>query len=170
MPTLYDLTEQEHDALMVLAEHAGDMDQPEVIEALEVLDQVTEQIELKAEAYCRLINEMQSRGEARKHEAQRMRALSETDINAANALKARMLWFLESSGKKKLEAGNFRVSVARNGGPQPIEVDEDSVPGEYLVKTVVESIDTKKIRELLSSGEQLEFASIVERGTHVRIK
>ncbi len=170
MPTIYELGEIEHNALMVLAEHGGDMDEPEVLAALEQLDCVTEQIEHKAEAYCKLIKEMEAQGEARKAEAARMRALADTDLKAAKALKSRMLWFLETSGKRKIEAGKFRISVCKNSGPQPIDVDEDRVPPPYLIETVVQTVDTARIREELAQGEDLAFARIMERGTHIRIK
>ena len=170
MPTIYELGEIERHALNVLAEHGGDMDEPEVLSALEQLDCVTVQIENKCEAYCKLIKEMEAQGEARKAEAVRMRNLADTDLKAAKALRSRMLWFMESSGKKKVDAGKFRVKVQKNSGPQPIDVDEDRVPPPYLIETVVQTIDTARIREELAEGEDLKFARIMERGTHVRIK
>lgn len=170
MATLFELTEQEHQALAVIAEHNGDTDMPEVQDALNALDKINESIEDKAEAYCRLIREMESRFAVRQGEARRLLALAETDANASKRLKERLKWALDSRGVTKLEAGMFRCSVARNGGKQPIEVDEDQVPSSFLVKTVVENIDNDKIREQLAAGKDLAFARAVERGTHLRIK
>jgi hypothetical protein len=66
-----------------------------------------------------------------------------------------------------METARFRVSVANNGGPQHIDITKD-VPEEYQRITV--SADTKRIREALERGELLDFASLLERGRHLRIR
>jgi hypothetical protein len=62
-----------------------------------------------------------------------------------------------------------RIKVVKNGGKLPLSIDEGCVPEEYIKKVVVESPDKEKIRAALESGEVLPFASLGERGTHLKI-
>ena len=73
-------------------------------------------------------------------------------------------------GIKKVETDRFRVSVATNGGKQPLIVQEDMVPDEYMKTTTTRLPDKDAIRTLLEEGTEVEFAKLQERGRRLNIK
>jgi hypothetical protein len=76
---------------------------------------------------------------------------------------------MENAGLKEVTTDMHRIKVVKNGGKLPLSIDDGCVPDEYIKKVVVESPDKEKIRAALESGEVLPFASLGERGTHLKI-
>ena len=62
----------------------------------------------------------------------------------------------------------FTFTIAKNGGKQPIAIQEDQVPQEYKVATY--STNKDLIREVLERGIELPFAKFEERGETLRIR
>jgi hypothetical protein len=167
MPTLYDI---DHDLLNVeelLAAGAED-------EAAALLEQFRQQLEqdraAKVDNTCAFIRELLARAEARKAEAERFIALSRTDGNLADRLKAMLLDHLRLHGVKKLETERFRLTRAANGGRLPLEVTlpAEELPEEYVRTT--KAADMEAIREAVEGGEELPFARLGERGEHLRLR
>ncbi len=68
---------------------------------------------------------------------------------------------------KKIKAGEWVVSIQRNGGVCPMRM----VEGEEVPETYCKSLpDNEKIRAALEAGEKLPFAVLEERGIGIRIK
>jgi hypothetical protein len=67
----------------------------------------------------------------------------------------------------KIKTDLHIFTVCRNGGKQPMEITGE-VPDNY--KRIVYETDTEKIRAALEAGEELTFAHLNERGTHLMIK
>jgi len=122
----------------------------------------------KIDAYCYLIQKFDEISA----EAKRLAERSSGYKKKVDSLKHRLKIHLESRGKNKIETSRFTVSVCRNGGVHPvtIHVDVSKLP-EQFVKTIKQP-DSERIREALLSGdEQVQFfASVEDRGTHLRIK
>ena len=82
-------------------------------------------------------------------------------------MKACLLTAMDLINKPKLTTEHFKVSIAKNGGLQPMKIT-GAVPEEYLLYKP--EPDNKKIREALDSGLALDFAHLEERGRHIVIK
>lgn len=154
----------------LLDECTDDVEQQELIaQWFETLGKERDQ---KLDGYCALIAEMQARAEARKAEAKRLAELVAADENRAKLLKERLKSFFETHNLKTVQTSRYRLSLARNGGRQPLILNESvpaqSLPGRFQRVTI--EPETAKIREALEAGETLSFARLGERGTSIRIK
>lgn len=150
----------------------GGADSPEAMEALDQhLAGLDTALEQKAERYAGLVTELQARADARKAEAQRIANLARVDAALAERLKTRLKEVMEAVGKPRLDAGNFRLTVAQNGGKQPLEVDVAYSPQweAPFVTTVVEP-NKEAIRIALENGATIPGCRLLPRGTSLRIK
>lgn len=167
---LYELTQEmiELDTLLATAE---DPDDPEIFEAIQRALALHDERERKVDAYCCLIAEISARAAARKAEAQRLAENASRSEATVKRLKTRLLDAFNAMGIGKLETERFTVSVAKNGGLVPLELDPtldpSTLPEEFQRVTI--SPDTDAIRAALATTT-LPFAKLGERGQHVRIK
>ena len=132
----------------------------------------------KVDGYAGLIGKLQASADFRKNEAKvyqaeadRLKALAETDLAAVERLKARLKTFFEVTGLKKVEGDRYRVSLAGNGGRPPLIVEDvpvSEIPAQYQV--VNWSLDRDAVRAALEAGTELNFARLGDRGSHIRIK
>jgi len=109
--------------------------------------------------------------EIREQEAKRMAKLAERDRKTVDWLTNYLQKHLECKQTTKLRTKRFNLTVANNGGKQPITVDDidlRDLPQRF--RKVAYSPDKEAIREALESGEALDFARFAERGTHLRIR
>ena len=170
MTTLYQLTE-EMQALDELLTNAENPDSPEIFDAIQRALALQDERERKVDAYCCLIAEITARAVARKAEAERLYLSAQTSENAVKRLKTSLLESFAVLGIRKLETEKFTVTVAKNGGLVPLEMqaglDASSLPKEF--QRIVVSVDSEKVRAALETGT-LDFAKLGERGSHVRIK
>ena len=77
---------------------------------------------------------------------------------------------MERTGERKLASAKGVVfALVANGGVAPLLVpDGDRVPAEFL--KVVTMIDGDKVRAAIAAGEDLDFASLGERCSHLRVR
>lgn len=128
----------------------------------------------KLDNYAALIRMLEVRADVRKQEADRLLALAKPDRNLAKRLKARLKFYFERTGETTVSTKRYRISLVNNGGSLPVHLDEylaahpEEIPEGY--RRVVFEPDLVKIREALERGEELEFASLGERGKSLRIK
>ena len=127
-------------------------------------------LEDKAEGYASVIQELALRAKARKDEAVRIRALAEADEAVADRLKKRLKEAMESTGKTKIDGLKFKLSVAANGGKQPlvIEAPVDDLPSEFRV--VRHEPNKDAIRAALEAGTAVPGCTLIPRGTSLRIR
>lgn len=175
MPTLYEISQDLIAIEELLTETGGEITDDEAGAALEKwFDEIGEQRDAKIDGYCALIREFEARSEARELEAKRLMALAGSDLNNAKRLKARLKGFMEAQGLKKLETPRFRLSVANNGGAQPLmvppawEAEPASAPEAFQRRVI--QLDKDAIREAIRNDEEAHGASLGERGNHLRIK
>lgn len=155
----------------IMAECGGDMDDPKVAQAIaEMNDQIINDLEVKADNYAAYVHHLLARAKARAEEAERLSARAKVDTNAAKRLRENMKTVLEFAGVKKIETPRFQISIAGNGGKQPIEcnVKPDDLPDE-LRKTEFK-INSDAIRTKLEAGEEVPGCRLLERGTSLRIR
>jgi len=168
MGTLLELHERMSRIEAALAETGGEIT-PEVQALIDDWLQ-NGQIEVKAklDAYAKLIRELKLRSQGRHEEYKRLKARAEADAYAARNLADRLKWFMETHGIKTIETTNFRITVAKDGGRQAVDIDEANVPPEYC--KLVRMVDVEKIRQDLQRGIVLPFARLKPRGTHLLIR
>lgn len=172
--TLYELTEQTLVIESILnAVEAGELGEKEASDALyDSLIATDEALEAKVERYIRLIRDREALAEIRKNEAAHLTARAKTAENEAKKLKEALRYAMEQLGRSKIQAGPFTAAITANGGALPMEVS-DLATGENVderFRKVTVSIDTAAVRRALEDGEHLDFASLGERGTHLRIR
>lgn len=134
----------------------------------------------KIDGYCRLIDEYLARSEARKKESERIAILAKTDNNNAARLKSRLKFYFEQNGITKFETAFHKVSIAKNGGVQPLTVSSDVEEDPFLLpegfRKIVVTVDKDAIRKELAKPEEEQditvarYCILEERGTSLRIK
>lgn len=166
---LYEITAEMQSILDAMLE--GGADSTEAMDALnEHLAGLDAILETKAEQYAGIITELQSRAAVRAQEAKRMQALAATDQVLADRLKERLKESMERTGKTKIETTRFRLSVAGNGGKQPLSIGCDplALPPEFVVERVEANKDA--IRAALEAGRSIPDCALLPRGTSIRIR
>lgn len=143
-----------------------------IIDTLESLDG---DFEDKAEGIAALIAENNATINAIGDEIDRLRAKADRLENQNDSLKRYLKMEMDFTGKRKLNAGIWKITIAKNGGKAPLvwkidpdELDLGSLPEKYVKRT--ESINTAAVRETLEAGGFLSFAELGERGESLRIK
>jgi len=167
--TLYAIQNEISDIIDALLE--GGQTEADANAALEQhLAGLDEALEQKSEAYASVIQELSLRAKARKDEAVRIRALAEADEAVADRLKARLKEAMEALGKHRIDGVRFKLSVAANGGKQPlvIETPADDLPAEFRV--VRHEPNKDAIRAALEAGTTVPGCTLLPRGTSLRIR
>ena len=169
--TIFDITDDMLALGDLLDNAGGEINDPQVEEAIMLWsDELENDLQAKVESYCWLMREKESRSLAMFAEADRLRERAQSNQRAARGLRDRLLFAFTLKGIDKVDTSNFTVGIARNGGKQPIDIDSDAVTDDYLTSEVVKTVNKDKIREALDAGVELDFASMLERGTHLRVK
>lgn len=164
METLRELT---HDYALLL--ELSDSDDPEDQEAFETsLDGLTYMIGEKADQYAYVLDAINARQEAVKAEIDRLTRRKRAMENSVKRMKERIVEAMDTMGTTKVQTDLHTFSIQKNGGKQPLSVDEMDVPDNY--KKIILEIDNDKIRKALEAGAELPFARFLERGRQLRIR
>ena len=166
-PSLYELTNDLQDLL-----DFGYTEEDEQF-FLDTLDGLMGGIENKADGYCFVIDRFNSDIEMIGIEEARLKARREVIENRVKVMKEalkKVLEIMEENGveKPEIKTALHTIKLAKNGGVQPMEVNEDKVPDNF--KKVILETDKNKIRMALEKGEKLDFAELKPRGRHVTIR
>lgn len=169
--TLFNLTE-EMLALMEAFEDIHDAGGEGQAEAMlqEFLGDFNLELEAKVDAYCALIREYQARSKARWEECERLEVLAKRDLRNAESLQKALHEHFKVTDTKKMETPRFAITVCKNGGKQPVQIDVEAtaLPPEFQRTKI--TADTDAIRDRLQAGEQIDGCVLLERGTHLRIR
>jgi len=122
------------------------------------------------DGYAAYISELLAKAAARRAESRRLADLAKANENAAKRLKERLMWALQERDIKKVETPLYVVSVAKNGGKAPldIQVPATELPMEYQMIEYSPAKDS--IRNALEQGIEIEGCNLMERGTSLRIR
>jgi len=169
----------------LLIEAGGDVTDEEAEAAVtQWLEENAGNLREKLDGYANLIERHDGLQKTRKAEAEKRAQLARVSENVIKRLRDRLLWFLTEypttgmlptgkSGLPKIDTDNHVISVANNGGKTPVSIrpgyDPGHIPNSPYVRVRYEW-DTDAIRADLENGIKLDFASLGDRGKHVRIK
>ena len=176
--TLFEIT-KELEVLNEIIESIDDLDEETKQQLSTEIDNLFQDKEIsesdfnnKIDSYLALLQSCKYWSQIRKQELDRIKKLVDTDEKTVEFLTQRLKDVFESRNIKKVKTTKFNLTIAKNGGKPPIEIDEDidlnTLPDAF--KSITIEIDKKAIRQALECGEVLDFANFSERGTHLRIK
>ena len=167
MSRLYELTT---DLLTLQEMLENPLDEEQVL--LDTLEAVQGEYEIKLEAYCKVIKNLEADMEALKNEAKRLSDKRKVLENNVDRLKKAMFDSMKATGTEKVKGQLFSVAIQRNGGKLPVlgsdEADLSILPSQLKVVTEKPNLDA--IRELLEAGKVVEGFTLGERGMSLRIK
>ena len=140
----------------------------------EMLEQISDDIEVKAEAYARIIKNFDSDMEGLKASIEEQKAKLDRLEKAKERMKGNLFDCMVSTGKRKFKSGIFSFNIAKNGGKDPIILNDEiwleDLPDELkTVKTTV-TVNKEAIREYIMETGDLTYGSIGERGEHLTIR
>ena len=162
--TLYELRAEYMELLSLLEDPDTD---PQVI--ADTMEGIQGEIDIKCDSYVVVIKNLESQVEMIDAELIRLEKNKSALTNNIKRMKSAVLDTIQMTGSRKMVTDHFKLSVVKNGGKQPMEVDEiEKIPQDYLTMKPVANIE--KIRQELEGGGQLDFARLKERGEHLGIR
>ena len=135
---------------------------------MEALDALVPALDQKAEAYAALIREAEAEAAARQAEVDRLRAGITAARNRADRLKSRLLDAMVATGRRKVEAGVFKLAVQASPPSAVCTVDPTSLPTEYK-RVKVEADNAAALKCWRDLGVAPEGFAVTQ-GEHLRIR
>lgn len=168
MGIISELYELSNDYLAVLDMMDDDKwDNQTVLDTLEGIDG---EFDYKAESMAKIIKSFQSQADAVRSEIERLTARKKSFENKAEFFKDVLFQNMQVIGKKKIKTALFTISIAKNGGKEPLKItgNIEDIPGKYLIPQ--DPIpNTDAIRALLAEKE-VDWAHLEPRGEHLGIR
>ena len=162
--TLYELRAEYMELLELLEDPDTD---PQVI--ADTMEGIQGELDIKCDSYVVVIKNLESQVEMIDAELIRLEKNKSALTNNIKRMKAAVLDTIQMTGSRKMVTDHFKLSIVKNGGKQPMEVDEiEKIPQDYLTMKPVANME--KIRQELEGGSQLDFARLKERGEHLGIR
>ena len=119
----------------------------------------------KADNIAKAITNINSDISALQTEIKRLQELQKIRENHVKNLKSYLFEQMKAIGKTKFSTPLFNFNICKNGGALPMEITGD-VPSEYCDLVPNNTL----IRDAIKEGKDIEFAKLLERGEHLRIK
>ena len=162
--TLYELTEQYK--FIESQCYDADVDEQAFKDTLEGLGG---EIEEKADGYAKIMVGMNSTIAGANKEIARLNALVKALENRKDGMKNNLESCMRETGKTKFKTALFSFNIRKNGGVQPLVIDEpEKIPEKYLIPQPAVP-DNSAIRKLLAEQE-VEWAHLAPRGESLVIK
>lgn len=161
MLSLYDMTEEWKSVFDMLLD-------PEIPEdaIFDTIEMIEADMDTKADSYAKIIKSMDGDTALIDEEIKRLQSRKSSISNRKKWLLNQLYETMKATGRTKFKTALFSYNIAKNGGVNPVELTAP-VPAEWLKPG---EPDTKKIREYLESGNELDFATLGERGESLRIR
>lgn len=83
-----------------------------------------------------------------------------------------LMYLMSKTGKQKMPAGKFSLTIANNGGKMPISynVEPENLPGKFRIKQITYKADDSAIRDFLDNGGKSKYFEYGPRGQNLRIR
>lgn len=163
MASLFELV-NEYQALFDLATEDGD---PAVL--ADTLEGWLPEITQKAEGYVNVINKLDMEAKTAREIGESFMAKAKARENSIKAMKNALLIAMDRMDATEIKAGAFTIKAVKNGGKEPVIIDNERSIPQSLMKVIYE-VDKERLREYLKENPKCEFAHIGERGKHITIK
>ncbi len=171
--TLFQITDDMHALDELLEELGGDISDPRVAETVDAwMAELDADLTRKVDNYAAFIRELEARCQVRRDEGRRLYDLARSDESKADWLKDRLCIALRQRGLQRVETPRYRVSVAANGGKQPLDIHDPKAVPKQFCQHIPESWDPDAdlIRAELQAGREVPGVALMARGSHLRIK
>ena len=135
----------------------------------DTMDGIVGGIQDKIDNYMMVIREVEA--DVRKYDEEIKRLTAQKKVLETNArrMKDHVMESMIAMDMMKIKTDHYSVSVANNGGVQPMEIaDIEKIPEEYRIYKP--EADTDKIRKALEQGKILTFAYLRQRGQHLNVR
>ena len=159
MKNLYELT-AEYDELLAALDAAENEDEKNVY--LEKLDELSGDIEHKAEAYAKIIKSKQAEAEAYKTEIVRLTANMRAAENVADRLKDRLLNAMTTSNITEIPTAIGKWRVQNNPWSAEI-VDAEKVPIEWKIPQEPKIDRSGLVKHWKETGELVDGVQFLQR-------
>lgn len=143
---------------------------------LQLLEEGLHSIECELEEKCAngiaLIKSLEAYAEAYGKEQKRFESQRQILENRIKRIKEWYRQNLDAMGKTKVPTQYGVMSVQKNGGKQPLKIDDAALIPEVYLTTVPEhkEVNREALYEALSSGREVPGAHLEARGRSLRIK
>lgn len=158
---------------LLLDEIGGDVTDPQADAAITAWTaELANDEARKLDGWVGYVRQLEMEAAAAKAEAEQWLARVKSRESRIAWLKETLKRHLENTGRTKVQTLAGRtIAVQANGGHPPVEIDAVDPYGlpDRLCE-VRRLIDREKVRRALEAGEELAFARVLPRGTHVRIR
>lgn len=145
----YNLYEITGDVLQLQEMLVSDPDNEYVQDTLEALEG---ELSLKAEAYCRIIRNMEGNLEGVKVEIDRLSKKKKNLENSVSRLKQALFNAMQATGTDKIRGGLFTLRIQNTAPQLPKNLDVNQVPIDYLIERDYD-IDRRKLLAAIKNGE-----------------
>ncbi len=135
-----------------------------------VVTHLASNIDANIDGYAAAIRRYKANAEICAQEERRYATRRKIEENKAKRLEEYVSYVMLSTGRQKVKTATTTAQIVPNGGKPGIDLHGDpaTIPTKYL--EFVTRPDMAKIREALERGEKLPFATLMDRGSHLRIK
>ena len=143
---------------------------------LELLEEGLQSIECEIEEKCAngiaLIKSLEAYAEAYSKEEKRFESQRQMLENRIKRIKEWYRQNLDAMGKARVRTKYGVMSVQKNGGKQPLKIDDAAlIPDTYLITVPAhKEVNREALYEALSGGTEVPGAHLEARGRSLRIK
>jgi len=164
---LYEASGAARELEAMLTEAEGEL--TEVMDGhFDILARQAESLPAAIDDVLSLVRDIEARAEARKAEADRLKARAKRDEAVAAWFKSQVLRTMQAEGLKKLETARWRATVAQPGGKPAMEIVGE-IPPEFITERIEIVPDKDAIRAALESGQTLPFAMFVPKQPYLKV-
>lgn len=160
-----------------LTEKPEHMSLEEIAEQIQTCEDTIESLGFEAEELLEWIagdvRNSEMRAAMFKKEADSWKTKQYKEELRAKSGKDFIMYFMKKLRMKKMYAGKFSLSIAKNGGKLPLifNVDDmEQLPSKYRTKQITYKADDAAIREFLDNGGHSKYFEYGDRGENVRIR
>jgi len=161
--TLYDIQGE----YLRLYELATNEEDPQAF--LDTLESLNADLAEKSAGYVSVIKQLDMESDECDKVIEAFKRKKEVRQNNIKRMKEALLGAMDIAGLTEIQAGNYTLKIAKNGGKAPLEIPDESLVPERFMKIKYEP-DKELIRKTIEDGTDLPFAEIKERGRRLTIK
>lgn len=147
------------------------MDDPELDQQTlnDTLEGIEGEFEVKAEAYAKVMKNLEADAEGLKNEIDRLTQRKRAIDNNIKRLKETLQSAMTFTGKTKFKTDLFSFGIQKNAPSVVLETEDLEIVPEEFIRTKYE-IDKAAIKDALKAGAELPGVAHLEQGESLRIR